>query len=181
MFKKLTKESVSQQGQLKSSQVRGVKNSIVEQYPLLEPYIDDIIPKKFPLKTAKSNTVRSTLYVINDEIIFFEREGTIIPTLATIHKYPFLLKKVRVDQGAIKFVLQGANVMCPGLTSNGGSLEEDFKEGEYVAILAEGKQNCLGIGLANMDRNAIRSVNKGHGLENIHHIGDPLWEIKKLA
>lgn len=38
----------------------------------------------------------------------------IIPTLRLLHKYPNLLPRMQVDQGAIKFVLSGANVMCPG-------------------------------------------------------------------
>lgn len=35
------------------------------------------------------------------------------------------MKKFCVDRGAIKFVLAGANVMCPGLTSAGGALDEE--------------------------------------------------------
>jgi predicted RNA-binding protein (TIGR00451 family) len=45
---------------------------------------------------------------------------------------PLILPKVQVDTGAIKFVMSGANVMCPGLTSKGGRLEEDFKAGTIV-------------------------------------------------
>lgn len=36
---------------------------------------------------------------------------------------PNIMKKLQVDRGAIKFVLSGANVMCPGLTSPGGALD----------------------------------------------------------
>ena len=32
---------------------------------------------------------------------------------------PMLLPWVQVDKGAIKFILSGANIMCPGLTSPG--------------------------------------------------------------
>ena len=37
-----------------------------------------------------------------------------IPTLRLLHQYPFLLTPQMVDKGAIKFVLSGANIMCPG-------------------------------------------------------------------
>ena len=37
-----------------------------------------------------------------------------IPTLRLLHQFPFLLTPQRVDKGAIKFVLSGANIMCPG-------------------------------------------------------------------
>jgi predicted RNA-binding protein (TIGR00451 family) len=77
--------------------------------------------------------------VVNKEIVFVETNGKYFPTLRVIHKcmhylailssfcvshspVPFLLPKVRVDTGAIKFVMGGANVMCPGMTSPGGDL-----------------------------------------------------------
>jgi hypothetical protein len=40
-------------------------------------------------------------------------------------KDPGIMKMFRVDRGAIKFVLAGANIMCPGLTSAGGALDEE--------------------------------------------------------
>jgi hypothetical protein len=35
------------------------------------------------------------------------------------------MKMFRVDRRAIKFVLSGANIMCPGLTSAGGALDKE--------------------------------------------------------
>lgn len=40
-----------------------------------------------------------------------------------------MMKTVRVDKGAIKFVLGGANIMCPGLTSAGGDISEELELG----------------------------------------------------
>lgn len=34
------------------------------------------------------------------------------------------MNKLQVDRGAIRFVLAGANIMCPGLTSPGGALDD---------------------------------------------------------
>lgn len=46
------------------------------------------------------------------------------------------MKKLQVDRGAIKFVLAGANIMCPGLTSPGGVLDDDVaEESPVVRIL----------------------------------------------
>jgi len=47
-----------------------------------------------------------------------------VPTLRLLHKYPCLLPKIQIDKGGIKFILNGANVMCPGLTSPGGKMED---------------------------------------------------------
>ena len=35
---------------------------------------------------------------------------------------PFLLPHMQVDKGAIRFILSGANIMCPGLTSPGAKM-----------------------------------------------------------
>lgn len=37
------------------------------------------------------------------------------------------MRKLQVDRGAIKFVLAGANIMCPGLTSPGGVLDDEVE------------------------------------------------------
>lgn len=45
---------------------------------------------------------------------------------------PDMIIKVQVDTGAIKFILGGADVMCPGLTSAGGNLPDGLAEGTPV-------------------------------------------------
>lgn len=37
---------------------------------------------------------------------------------------PFFLPMQQVDKGAIRFVLSGANIMCPGLTSPGAEMTD---------------------------------------------------------
>lgn len=36
------------------------------------------------------------------------------------------MPEVQVDRGAIRFVLGGAHIMCPGLTSPGGRMDEEL-------------------------------------------------------
>ncbi|KAK7849481.1 malignant t-cell-amplified sequence 1 like protein [Quercus suber] len=70
---------------------------------------------------------------------------------------PNIMKKFQVDRGAIKFVLAGANIMCPGLTSPGGALDEEVEAETPVAIMAEGKQHALAIGFTKMSAKDIWS------------------------
>lgn len=50
---------------------------------------------------------------------------------------PEFMKRVQVDKGAIKFVMSGANIMCPGLTSPGGYLpNENLEKGEPVVCFS---------------------------------------------
>jgi PUA domain protein len=53
----------------------------------------------------------------------------------------------RADKGAIKFMLSGANCMCPGLTSPGATLPEgDYPAKTYVALMIEGKEHAIAMG-----------------------------------
>ncbi len=63
---------------------------------------------------------------------------------------PDILPRVQVDRGAIKFVMSGANIMCPGLTSPGGSLPTELPADSIVAVNAEGKTLALAVGLLKM-------------------------------
>lgn len=43
-----------------------------------------------------------------------------------------MMQKVQVDSGAIKFILSGADIMCPGLTSAGGRISPELEKGTIV-------------------------------------------------
>lgn len=47
---------------------------------------------------------------------------------------PFFVPMQQVDKGAIRFVLSGANIMCPGLTSPGAKMT-DVPKGTVVVRL----------------------------------------------
>ena len=57
---------------------------------------------------------------------------------------------MQVDHGAISFVLSGANIMCPGLTSKGAIMTPDLNAGTVVTVIAEGKQHAICVGILKM-------------------------------
>lgn len=93
---------------------------------------------------------------------------------------PDILPKVQVDRGAIRFVLKGADIMCPGLTSKGGKIDVELAAETPVCILAEGKENAIAIGLTKMSTEDIKNLNKGTGIENVHFLNDGLWNTNNL-
>ncbi|XP_017787010.1 PREDICTED: malignant T-cell-amplified sequence 1 homolog [Nicrophorus vespilloides] len=181
MFKKFDeKENISGVLQLKSSVQKGIRSKLLDCYPHLENYLDLILPKKDNLRIIKCHDHIEIIVNTNGDLLFFRhREGQWMPTLRLLHKYPFFLPMQQVDKGAIRFVLSGANIMCPGLTSPGAKMT-DVPKGTIVAIMAEGKDHALAIGITTLSTDDIAKVNKGIGVENCHYLNDGLWQMKPV-
>jgi PUA domain protein len=181
MFKTFVEGDISAQNQAKSSVTRGIRAQVLELYPRLEPVIDDILPKKDPPTVLGKGKDHINLVMVGGECLFYQqRDGPLMPTLRLVHKYPTMMPAVQVDKGAIKFVLKGANIMCPGLTSPGGHMDDAPKDA-VVQIRAEGKEHACAIGVMTMSTDDVRTVNKDIGVNNIHYLNDGLWKVKTFA
>lgn len=165
--------------QVKSSVQRAIRSQLLDHYPALHEHIDQIMPKKEPLKIVKCHDHIEIISINSDLLFFRQREGPYLPSLHLLHQYPHILPHFQVDKGAIRFVLSGANIMCPGLTSPGGKMDDVDKD-KPVAIMAEGKRHALGIGTTKMPTKEISRVNKGIGVEIVHFLGDGLWLMERL-
>jgi len=181
MFKKFDeKESVSGITQLKSSVQKGIRRTILETYPTIEQeHLDAFMPKKDTYRVVKCHEHLEILNAVGTLLFFKHRDGPWIPTLRLLHEYPYMLVPQRVDKGAIKFVLSGANIMCPGLTHPNAKMTPAEK-GAVVAIFAEGKEHPLAIGSTSMSTADIASKNKGIGVETYHYLNDGLWNMKPV-
>ncbi|KAJ4322384.1 translation machinery-associated protein 20 [Fusarium piperis] len=201
MFKKEIQPSPKQK--LKSSVQRSLRQALLSTYPLLTPHIDEILPKKASLASMKL-TDRNTLYVLDSTPLFYQQDisSTIIPHLRLVHRFPEAFPSIRIDRGAIRFVLSGATLMAPGLTSPGGrlpadgvpegleegkemdqKLEEDgrwsreLEKGEPVVVMAEGKVEACAVGTLVAGTKEVKGKGKGPVIEDAHFLGDGLWNL----
>ncbi|KAI1133202.1 PUA domain-containing protein [Nemania abortiva] len=198
MFKK--EIQTAPKSKLKSSVQRSLRQSLLTTYPLLHRYIDEILPKKGSLEAMKLPD-RCTLYVLDGEPLFFQQDtATLLPHLKLVHRFPAAFPSIRIDRGAIRFVLSGATLMAPGLTSAGGRLpsgiltvraedgagegldEEDrwtreLEKGEPVIVRAEGKTEACAVGFLVMGTKEVKDKGKGPVIEDAHYLGDGLWRL----
>jgi len=184
MFKKFQPSTdVAGQTPLKSSIQRSIRAAVLSQWKIEPETLESIWSKKDSLVNAKCRE-HISIFTVHGEPLFFQHfDGPIYPTLRVLHKYPYILPMVRVDRGAIRFLLAGAHMMCPGLTSAGGYLppaDAALPAGALVAIHAEGKEHAVGVGITKMGTEAMRTVNKGVGVETMTYLGDDLWAIQTL-
>ena len=165
---------------VKSSVARAIRTRVLETYPLLTPHIDSILPKKSQLDLVKLPD-RVSLYTLDSAPLFWQHmDDPIIPHLKIVHSYPHAFRNVGIDRGAIRFVLSGATLMVPGLTSKGGRLpsaEEECREGSVVTVSAEGKEEVCMVGVLDVGTEEMKKKGKGPAIEKGHFIGDGLWKL----
>jgi len=184
MFKKFSNADISGQTVVKSSVQRSIRATLLSQWTISSETLDAIWPKKEGLMHVKCRD-HISIYTCHGDPLFFQHfDGPFFPSLRLLHQYPTVIPKVQVDRGAIRFLLAGANMMCPGMTSKGGYLppaDAAVAAEKAVAIFAEGKEHPAAIGLTKMGTEEMKKVNKGIGVELICHIGDELWDMKKIG
>ncbi|KAI0011588.1 translation machinery-associated protein [Xylariaceae sp. FL0662B] len=192
MFKKDI--SPAPKSKLKSSVQRSLRQSLLTTYPLLNPYIDEILPKKGSLEAMKLPD-RCTLYVLDSQPLFFQHDAsTLLPHLKLVHRFPAAFPSIRIDRGAIRFVLSGATLMAPGLTSPGGRLPSgaggdkeglddderwtrELEKGEPIVVRAEGKTEACAVGFLVVGTKEVKEKGKGPVIEDAHYLGDGLWRL----
>ncbi|PSQ33009.1 RNA-binding protein [Halobacteriales archaeon SW_12_69_24] len=79
---------------------------------------------------------------------------------------------VTVDSGAISFVSDGANVMRPGIVD----ATDDIEPGDLVVVVEESHGKALAVGRAEAP-GAEMVGDSGKVLENLHHVGDDLYNF----
>ncbi|GES61970.1 GTP-binding protein YchF [Aspergillus terreus] len=168
----------SNRSKVKSSVQRGIRQRFLDTYPGFEPYIDEVLPKKAQLDAVKLPE-KCTLYTIDTQPLFYQPlDGPPIPHLKLVHAYPDALPTVQIDRGAIRFVLSGAALMAPGLTSPGGRLpdkEHALESGTVVAVKAEGKEEVCLVGVLKVGTEEMKAKPKGVVMDEGHYLGDGLW------
>ena len=70
------------------------------------------------------------IILINKKPSFFYYEDKIVPTLKLLQENN-VLKKITVDMGAVKFVVNGADIMRPGIVE----IETGIAKDEFICVI----------------------------------------------
>ncbi|AIY90392.1 conserved protein with predicted RNA binding PUA domain [Geoglobus acetivorans] len=113
-----------------------------------------------------------TVFLVNNEPLLMEHDGNVYFTVYGIIKLMPGKGRVVVDEGAVKFIMNGADVMKPGIVE----ADESLKQGDFCYIVVEKKLTPLAVGVALVD-GADMIGEKGKAIENIHHLNDKIWKF----
>ena len=153
-----------------------------------------IIEDKFGINDVmnkKDNVVREDTFIkVNNKILFFYHEDKLIPTLKLILELDqqdklnqTSIKIITVDKGAIKFVVNGADIMRPGITKIDEGTEDDciekkgFEKDDFIIVKEEDHNKPLAIGTALLNSEEMKAATSGKVIKNIHFVGDDVWKM----
>jgi len=139
---------------------------------------EKLISKKDQVLVGEFDKTTQILF-INGKPRFIRREGLIFPLVITLYELSDKedlrkwKRRVVVDQGAVPYILNGADVMAPGIVD----ADEGIKEGDFVFVVEEEYGRPLAIGIALMDGKTMKEKTKGKAVKIIHHAKDKIWEL----
>ncbi len=111
------------------------------------------------------------MLLIDGSIDLFYIDGEPFLTLPGVHRHEPSKRYVAVDHGAVKFVLNGADIMAPGITDADPTIQEND-----LVWIRNPEGTGIAVGRALVDGPAMIERDSGKAVENHHYIGDELWE-----
>lgn len=146
--------------------------------------VTSIIDERFKLKISldrksKWEVVQLSkdehVYIADGKPVIINVSGMLIPSLRLLSEGLIELPKVIVDLGAVKHIINGADVMAPGIVK----VQGDFSIDDLVAVVDEKHEKPLCIGVALVSSSELAVTPKGKVVKNLHHVGDKIWSSLK--
>ena len=111
-----------------------------------------------------------TVILVNGFPAYFLHEGKYYPTVILLLNVKHEKNYVIVDMGAVKHILNGANVFAAGIVN----ADPDIKIGEAVYVCDVKYKKPLAVGIAMMPGNLMPRERDGVAVTNLHYYGDKI-------
>jgi PUA-domain protein len=154
---------------LKAKEAKYLLSEVLETFGAeIEQFLDS------KTRVEVNETETAEIFIFNGIPLLARSEGLLFPTLTFEEFFP-LMPRLVVDMGAIPYVCKGADVMAPGVVSINGQ----FKENDVLLITDVRHGKPLAVGVALLSSEAMKTVNRGKTVKNLHYVGDKLWNHLK--
>jgi len=127
-----------------------------------------------PLESAEYREWQ--LLLKGQAIVCLLHQGKAFPTVRTLLGMPTPPQRryVEVDQGAIRFVTNGADVMAPGVVA----ADAGIVVGDLVYVREAAHHKALAVGIALVEGSKMKGGGKGKVVTSLHYLGDRLWTLE---
>ncbi|HJJ88927.1 MAG TPA: RNA-binding protein [Methanocorpusculum sp.] len=135
---------------------------------------EDVALYKAPVIEIAETASKFNIYVIDKRPLIMEHDTWAFPTLRGAILRPFFGHRIVVDMGAVPYLINGADVMRPGIVS----VTDDVVAGRPALVVDESHNKPLAVVLSLYDADDIIALEKGKVAKNLHYIGDDLWNLE---
>jgi PUA domain protein len=148
---------------LKGSEARSVVAAI-------EPFLEEASTlRKASLERAITDEGLDLIFVDGRPLMMTIEGQPFFTVLGAIELSP-KKRLVVVDSGAVRFVVNGADIMNPGIVQ----ADPEIAAGDLVVIVEERYKKPLAIGRAMIAGTEMKG--EGKAVKSLHHVGDPIWK-----
>jgi len=148
------------------------RRKLVERLRASLPPATELIEKADLVEVARLRGSESELVLVNGVAALVLEGELAFPTLLAAHKLGLELPRVTVDMGAVPHILNGADVMVPGIVTFG-----EFEVGDIVYVDDVEKHRVFAVGQALMGSGELRETKRGKAVRTLHYAGDKLWKL----
>lgn len=110
---------------------------------------------------------------VDGKILAFVIGGTAFLTVRGLLRYPATKRFITVDMGAVRFVVNGADVMSPGIVES----DPGIVPGDLVWVRDMKNLKPLAIGRALISSADMAKKEKGKAVSSITYVADKLWQL----
>jgi len=121
-----------------------------------------------------SEPEEGAVFVALDTYEFVKAGEALFPYLGSPSTLALFPQAV-VDEGAIRFLLNGADVMRPGVRK----FDDWGAAGRMVVVREEKKGRAIAVGPSVVPSSEAQGMTKGGCIKNLHHVGDRYWNLHK--
>ena len=132
--------------------------------------INSVLPKGYVIDKKDEIIESDSILFKNKEPYLIIKKDKYLPHLKSVEGLEY--KAVYVDRGAIPFVMKGADLMRPGISS----LDEGFNEGDVVLIKDEEHKKTIAIGFALFNSEEMNKQEGGKSLKVYHFVSDEYYK-----
>jgi PUA-domain protein len=147
---------------LRSDDVRAVEDAVADRLGV------DVDGDTYELVEFEDDLPDVVLVDGEPQVLYVDDEPFL--TVRGANAHPPQKRVVTVDEGAISFVSDGADVMRPGIVD----ADDVIAEGDLVVIAEESHGKVLAVGRALVDGAGMLG-DAGKVVESVHHVGDDLY------
>ncbi|RLF49112.1 MAG: RNA-binding protein [Thermoplasmata archaeon] len=117
----------------------------------------------------------TVIYMHDGHPIAIKYNDKLLPTLNILIAHRPQIKYITVDMGAVPHIVNGADVMMPGIVD----FHAPFEKGDVLWVRDVKNKMPIAVGIALISSSEFGREKKGKALKNIHYVGDKIWNAIK--